>query len=64
MKKLFNDLGISRAINQSRKMTVNRKPTGLEFLMSRWNTDTHTFIPASREFSPSLEDVAMFGAAQ
>lgn len=36
MKKLLNDLGILRAINQARVMIVKRNPTDLEFLMSRW----------------------------
>lgn len=30
---------------------------GIEFLMSRWSTETHTFMAV--QLSPLLEDVAM-----
>lgn len=40
-------------------MTIDRKSTDLEFLISRWRIETHTFVVAWGEFGPSLEDVAM-----
>lgn len=59
MKKKLNDLEIMRAINQARKMMVDKKPSDHEFLMSRWSTGTHTFVTAWGEFAPTLEDVAL-----
>lgn len=44
MSKKLNDVGIMRAITQVRKMAVERKTEDLEFLMSQWSTETHTFI--------------------
>lgn len=40
-------------------MTIDKKPANLEFLMSRWSAETHTFVAACGEFGPSMEDVAM-----
>lgn len=51
-------------------MAVERKIEVLEFLMSRWSTETCTFTASSGEFGPNLEDVVMltslpvFGDAQ
>lgn len=58
MKKLFNDMGISRAIAQARKMTVDRKPIdGVSHVeMEHWGS---TFVVAWMEFGPLLEDMAM-----
>lgn len=44
MNKMLNGLGIFRAINQARAITMERNPINLEFLMSRWSTETHTFV--------------------
>lgn len=44
MMDLFNELGLMKVIIQARAMVVERKPTNLEFLMSRRNTETHTFV--------------------
>lgn len=46
-----------RAITQARKMAVDRKPVDLEFLMSRWSTETHTFSTFWAKFGPTLGDV-------
>lgn len=46
MKEKLDYLGIIKAITQVRKMTMDRKPVDLEFLMSRWRTETHTFVTA------------------
>lgn len=59
MSKKLNDVGIMRAITQVRKMVVERKTEDLEFLMSQWSTETHTFIASWAEFGPTLKDVVM-----
>lgn len=38
---------------------IERNLADLEFLMSRWNTKTHTFVASWGKFSTLLEDVAM-----
>lgn len=40
-------------------MEVERNPTDLAFLVSRWSTSSPNFFVAWREFYPSLKDVAM-----
>lgn len=59
MSRRFQDLGILRAISQARKASVERDPKDLEFLLSRWSTETHSFVTAWGEFGPTLEDVAV-----
>lgn len=59
MKKLLNQIGIMKGIVQVKLMAIERNSIDLEFLMSRWTIDTHTFMATWGEFSPSLEDVAM-----
>lgn len=59
MPRKFQDLGILRAITPARKASVERDPKDLEFLLSRWSTETHSFIAAWGEFGPTLEDVAV-----
>lgn len=54
MKDLFKDLGIMKVIAQARAMAVERNPNNLEFLKSRWSTETHTFVASWGEFGPSL----------
>lgn len=38
---------------------VEWKLTDLEFLISRWSIETHTFVVLCEKVGPSLEDVAM-----
>lgn len=51
-------------------MVVERNPEDLKFLMSRWSTETHTFVTSWEEFGPTLEDIValtslpIFGDAQ
>lgn len=40
-------------------MEVERNSVDLAFLVSRWSSNSHTFVTALGEFCPSLEDVAM-----
>lgn len=55
MKKLLKDLGILTTKNQPRKVTIDRKPPDLEFLMSR---EVLKVIPLwrHRRTGPSLKD--------
>lgn len=43
VKKLFNRMGITKAIIHRRSITIERDHADLEFLMSQWSTETHTF---------------------
>lgn len=58
-------MGVLKAIVQARSMAVETNFVDLKFLMFRWSIDTHTFMAthtfmvASGESSPSLDDVAM-----
>lgn len=45
-----------------RVMTVERNPADLEFLKSRWTTETHIFITSQEEFGLLLEDMAMLAS--
>lgn len=51
--------GIGKALNLSKSLVVNRSPLDLEFLISRWSTESHTFVAAWGEFGPTLEDVVV-----
>lgn len=51
--------GIGKALNLSKTLFINRSPMDLEFLISRWSVESHTFVTAWGEFYPTLEDVAM-----
>lgn len=58
MKDMFNNLGVIKPIIQARSMATERIPVDLEFFISRWSNETHTFVASWGEFGPSLEDVA------
>lgn len=55
-------MGVLKAIVQARSMAVETNFVDLKFLMFRWSIDTHTFMAthtfmvASGESSPSLDD--------
>lgn len=59
MPKKLHDLGITRSITQARRMVVEWNSGDLEFLISRWSIEMHTFIPSWGEFSLTLEDVCV-----
>lgn len=50
--------GIGKALNLSKTLVINRNPLDLEFLISRWSIESHTFVAAWGELYPTLEDVA------
>lgn len=52
-------MGFLKAIMRARSITVKRNPANLEFLMSRWSIETHTFLASWGGFFLALEDVAM-----
>lgn len=41
----------------SKNLAINRCLEDLEFLISRWTVESHTFIEAWGQFCPTLEDV-------
>ncbi|XP_059636052.1 uncharacterized protein LOC132278267 [Cornus florida] len=49
---------VVRAMRPSRKLKVSRNTSGLELLVLRWCSATHTFVAKWGEFTPTLEDVA------
>lgn len=51
--------GIGKALNLSKTLVVNRSPLDLEFLISRWSVESHTFVAAWEEFELTLEDVVV-----
>lgn len=42
--KLFNKLGIRKALTQTRTIFVDKKQLNLVVLVSRWSMETHTFV--------------------
>lgn len=60
MKELFDDnLGILRAIDLARKMTMDRKPIDFGVLVVGVECQNSHYCDGLGEFTPSLEDVAM-----
>lgn len=43
VKKLLNQLGITKSITQARSSPIEENTVDLEFLVSRWSTEKHTF---------------------
>lgn len=58
--KKFGASGVLKGIETNAMIGVSIDITGLNTLVSRWCTTTHTFFTAWREFTPTLEDVMMF----
>lgn len=42
---------------------MDRKLVDIEFMMSRWSTETHTSVTAWGKFSPTLEDVTTLASS-
>ncbi|KAK9277971.1 hypothetical protein L1049_027528 [Liquidambar formosana] len=51
--------GILKAVKLSAILDVKRDKQSLEFLLSRWSAETHTFVTAWGEFGITLEDVVV-----
>lgn len=51
--------GTKTTLECSKSLCIIRNHGDLELLISRWNTQTHTFMAAWGEFVPSLEDVVV-----
>lgn len=51
--------GIGRSLNLSKNLYINRSPMDLDFLISWWSSESHTFVTAWGEFCPTLEDVVI-----
>lgn len=50
-------MGIRETLNMSKTILIQRKYDGLEFLISRWSIESHTFVSTWEEFGPTPEDV-------
>lgn len=50
-------VGIKKALGCSRIHSITRTHGDLEFLVSRWSMESHTFVVAWGEFTPTVEDV-------
>lgn len=57
VKKLLNRVGVLNAIYYIRSIIVEKNPADLEFLISRWSTETYIFVAACGKFSSLSEDV-------
>lgn len=50
---------VKKVSDVSMPIFIIRSHTGIEFLISRWNMETYTFVTSWGEFSPTLEDVSV-----
>lgn len=57
-RRVLKHSHILEAIKISQSLTLNKRNKNLDFLMSRWSTDTHTFVFPWGEFSPTLQDTS------
>lgn len=46
--------GLHKALVQARSIAIDRTRIELEFIVSRWSTETHTFMASWDECGPSL----------
>lgn len=51
--------GVWKVLNLSKTLYINRSPTDLKFLISKWNVESHTFVTTWGEFCPTFEDVVV-----
>lgn len=51
--------GVGRALNLSKNLFIIRSPLDLEFLISRWSIECHTFVTVWCEFCPTLENIVV-----
>lgn len=61
--KMLNIICIRKALKSSSRFSINKHSLDLECLVSRWSTNSHTFVAASGEYGPTLE-VVLDGAKQ
>lgn len=52
--------GIWKALNIAKTVSIQWKHDDLEFFISSWSIDNHTFATTWEEFGPTLEDVVAF----
>lgn len=53
-KKVLGRSHILEPIKISQLLTLNRRNENIDFLVSRWSTDTHTLVFPWGEFGPTL----------
>ncbi|KAH7858895.1 hypothetical protein Vadar_029158 [Vaccinium darrowii] len=55
-KKILERAHILEPLKISQILTLNRRNENIDFLVSRWSVDTHTFVFPWGEFGPTLQD--------
>lgn len=53
--KLFNRIRIRKGLTQAGTISINRNQVDLEFLVSRWSKETHTFADILGRIYPFIE---------
>lgn len=57
-KKILERSHLMEPVKISQVLTLNRRNENLDFLISRWSVDTHTFVFPWGEFGPTLQDTS------
>lgn len=55
-KRVLERSHILEAIKISQSLKLNKRNENLDFLISQWSIDTHTFVFSWGEFDPTLQD--------
>lgn len=55
----LKDTSVMKALVISTSQFLARNYVDMELLISRWSVETHTFVAASGEFVPTLQDVGV-----
>lgn len=59
MSDILSDASVGKAVDVSPDIFITRSHADLEFLISRWSMETHTFFISWGEFTSTLEDVSV-----
>lgn len=57
--KKLNEVGLMMVVTYARLCYLTRQYCDLEMLLPHWSSNTHTFVMAWREFTPTFKDVAI-----
>lgn len=69
MSERIYQVGVKKALSCSKLLLLTRHHHDLEFLVPSWSCESHSFVVACWEFTPTFKDVArltmlpMFGEA-
>lgn len=61
--KMSMKVGVKKTLTLAHTISINRRHGDLEFLISRWSTESHTSLAAWGEFGPTLEDALLDNVA-